>query len=182
MDVFAHGLWTGALYTYAQKKQKRPLKVGWAVFWGVIPDLFAFTPVFTWIFWQLVFNGSWYGNMDVRHMEPAMRDTIPIFRLTSDLYSISHSVIIFLAVLGAVLFLRRRIPWEIGGWLLHIFIDVPTHTYRFYPTPVLWPLFGWQFSGIAWSTPWFMFVNYLAIALVYIALKKYQESKKLSIA
>jgi len=44
MDIFAHGLWTAAIATGVNRKIARPLRVGWAVFFGVFPDLFAFAP------------------------------------------------------------------------------------------------------------------------------------------
>ena len=56
------------------------------------------------------------------------------------------------------------------GWGLHILIDIPTHSYQFYPTPLLWPVSSWKFNGFSWTTPWFIIVNYLAILLVYALL------------
>ena len=47
MDIFAHALWTNALARAAEKRaenrHKTLLKIGWATFWGVFPDLFAFS-------------------------------------------------------------------------------------------------------------------------------------------
>src|SRR3989344_3746730 len=99
MDIFAHGLWTGAGYKIVNKKIKKPLNVKWAVFWGIFPDLFAFTIFFVWAFWELSYGGLSFS--DLPHpdaIEPSPVNTLPINHLTSLLYSLSHSLIIFLIV------------------------------------------------------------------------------------
>lgn len=55
-----------------------------------------------------------------------------------------------------------------GAWFLHILMDIPTHTYRFYPTPFLWPVSDVKLNGFSWATPWFMIVNYSIIILIYL--------------
>lgn len=172
MDIFAHGLWAGAAYKAINQKSKRPLSVKLAAFWGVFPDLFAFTVGFSWLFWNLAFGGLSFADLPrPGEVEPAPQDALPIFRLTSLLYSISHSAIIFFIVFGIVLLIFRRPIWEIGGWLVHILLDIPTHSYQFYPTPFLWPLSGWKFDGFSWGTPWFLILNYSAIIVAYLLLR-----------
>ena len=183
MDVFAHGLWAGAAAKAANKnsaivgKIKKPLKVWRMVFWGVFPDLFAFTLPFVWMFWNLVFGGMKFSNFPrPETVEPAVRDTLPVFQIASGLYNISHSLIVFIIIFGlAAVLLRsklRRIPWEMSGWLLHILIDIPTHSYKFYPTPFLWPFSEWKFDGFSWGVPWFIILNYSAIILAYWFLRR----------
>jgi hypothetical protein len=180
MDIFAHGLWTGAAYKIANKKSrayrqagKKQLNIKWAVFWGVAPDLFAFTIPFLWLFWQLASGGMNLSDWPRPQAgEPPTTDRYPIFRLAESLYQISHSVVIFTFIFALVWVVWRRPRLELGGWLLHILIDIPTHTYKFYPTPVFWPVFGWRFDGISWGTPWFMVMNYALIILAYFLLRK----------
>lgn len=173
MDIFAHGLWTGAVAKAINLKiKKQPLSIKWAAFWGVFPDLFAFTFGFAWFFWNLAFGGLSFSDLPRSNTaEPAPHDTLPIFRLTQLLYNISHSIIIFLIVFGVVFFIFRRPLWELGGWLFHILLDIPTHSYKFYPTPIFWPFSGWKFNGFSWATPWFLIINYAAIGVVYFILR-----------
>lgn len=190
MDILAHGLWTGAAAHGINKKisarGKKPINVWWTTFWGIFPDLFAFTIPFIWIFIQLISNGFDFSQLPhPQDVEPVGSNTIsfghgnapeavPIFQLTSLLYSISHSAVIFFLIFGITWFLFRKLkrspPWELGGWLLHILIDIPTHSYRFYPTPVFWPLSGWKFNGWPWGNPQFLAINYGAIAVVYLII------------
>ena len=173
MDIFAHGLWAGATYKAVNKKAKKPLNVRLAGFWGVFPDLFAFTLGFAWLFGNLIFGDMSFTDLPrPDSVEPAPQDTLPIFRLTSMLYSISHSAIIFLIVFGVVFLILRRPLWELGGWFIHILLDIPTHSYQFYPTPFLWPLSGWKFDGFSWGTPWFLILNYSAIIIAYWLLRR----------
>ena len=173
MDIFSHGLWAGAAYKAVNKKVKKPLDVRLAAFWGIFPDLFAFTLGFIWLFGSLIFGDLSFADLPrPDSVEPTPQDTLPIFRLTSTLYSISHSAIIFLVIFGLTFLIFRRPIWELGGWLIHILLDIPTHSYQFYPTPFLWPLSGWTFNGLSWATPWFLIINYAAIIIVYLLLRK----------
>jgi hypothetical protein len=45
-------------------------------------------------------------------------------------------------------------------------IDVFTHSAYYYAVPVLYPFTERGFDGIAWTTPWFMVLNYAALVLV----------------
>ena len=139
----------------------------------MFPDLFAFTIPFIWLFGNLIFGGMSFADLPrPGEIEPAPQDTLPIFRLTSTLYNISHSAIIFLIVFGVVFLILRRPLWELGGWFIHILLDIPTHSYQFYPTPFLWPLSGWKFDGFSWGTPWFLILNYSAIIIAYWLLRR----------
>jgi|SRR3989344_6660553 len=157
MDILAHGLWSGLAARAVN------IKVRWAIFWGVIPDFFAFTVPFIVMFAR--------GILPFRPGEPP-RDIDLIFRHTTTLYSISHSLIVFGAVFGLVYLVLRRPVWELLAWGMHILIDIPTHSYDFYPTPFLWPLSDLKVNGISWATPWFLAVNYFAIVLVFLLLRK----------
>lgn len=177
MDVFSHGLWSGAVYKVINKKIKKSLSIKWAVFLGVFPDVFAFASMFIWIFWSIIFGHLNFSDIPrPENVEPAHRDTLFIFKLTNTLYNFSHSLVIFLIIFGLVYLIFRRPIWEMGAWLLHILIDIPTHSYIFYPTPFLWPFSNIKFDGLSWGTPWFLVLNYSLIACfysyLYIANKK----------
>ena len=165
MDIISHGLWTGAVAKAANIKKEKPLNFWAAAWWGVFPDLFAFTIPFLGLLW----------NLNLR--EPPPSDTLWIFKLATSLYNVSHSAVIFLIVFGLVWLVLRRPVWEMSGWVLHILMDIFTHSYRFFPTPVFWPLFGWKFNGISWANPWFLAINYAALIFVYLALWKFKNGR-----
>ncbi len=194
MDIIAHGLWTAAAYkrtnNLLEKRGEKTLSIPWAAFWGVFPDLFAFTLPWVFILFGIVTGSINPANIPgPSSQEPPTARAFPsyIFRLASTLYNFSHSLVIF-GIIFALVYAGRRwiqsksgallhtqrggpIPWEMGGWLLHILIDIPTHSYAFFPTPVFWPLSQWKFThGIAWSTRWFMVTNYSLLCVVYIYL------------
>lgn len=168
MDILAHGLWAGGL-ARAFQKRNREIKPGWIAFWGVFPDLFAFTLLFGYLIAGRVFGFAIPHFPSPNSMEPIGANGIWLLKITPILYSLSHSVVIFVIVLGVVLFMRKRIPWSLFGWFLHIVIDVPTHSYEFYPTPVLWPISDWRFNGVSWGVPWFSIANYSLLAMIYLA-------------
>lgn len=172
MDVISHGLWTTILARVVNKKTTKRLNSRFFVFMGVFPDLFAFAPLFGWLIYNLLFGGSQSSHLpEPEAIEPARGNSLLILELTPKLYTISHSLIVFFLVFGLLCLLKRRIILEMTGWLLHVLIDVPTHTYQFYPTPVLWPLSEWKFNGFSWAEPWFLVFNYSLLLIVFFWLK-----------
>ena len=161
MDIFAHGLWTAAIATGVNRKIARPLRVGWAVFFGVFPDLFAFAPPIAMTLW-LRLTGRLEALPPGRHM--------PFRELAWQLYHFSHSLVVFAAVFGFVWLLARRPVLEMLGWALHILIDIPSHSLRFFATPFLWPLSNYSVDGIPWGNRWYMLINYSALVIVYLLL------------
>lgn len=153
MDVFAHGLWSAAIYN---KK-----RVVWAVIWGITPDILSFGILFG-------FSAVFHGSLPFSGGPPPL-ESLPPFVFT--LYNITHSLVVWAVLFGLALSYLKRIPWEFTAWALHIVIDMPTHSTSFFPTPFLWPLPQPFFiNGISWGVPWFMALNYGAILLVYFAI------------
>lgn len=168
MDIFSHGFWSGVVYKGINRKIKKSFKIKLAIFWGVFPDIFAFSIMFFWLFGNFIFGNINFSKLPQLHeIEPARQNNLSIFNLTSFLYNLSHSVIIFIVVFAITLLIFRRPIWEMGGWLFHILLDIPTHSYQFYPTPFLWPLSNFKFNGFSWTSPWFFILNYIAIIVVY---------------
>ncbi len=189
MDIFAHTLWTAALAKGANTNKKviekntKPLRVGWAAFFGVAPDLFAFSPVFFVAFFMLISGKISFGEFGNHHGLSAL-EAMPSWLDPSGLYHISHSVVIFLAVFLVVWAIRRRPYYEMMGWLLHILIDIPSHAASFYPTPFLWPLSDYRFlHGVSWANPTYMIINYslLVIVWVYFLVKRKKVQEKTSL-
>ena len=179
MDIVSHGLWAGAAYKAINLKREKALNVWLAAAWGVFPDLFAFTVPFLWLFWHLFLGDFNLSDLPRPHeVEPVKPDTLPIFQLASMLYNFSHSVIVFLLVFGVMYIILRRPVWEMGGWLLHIIMDIPTHTHAFFPTPFLYPFSSYKFDGISWANQPFFTINWIVLILLYSYLIYRYRSKR----
>ncbi|MDE2018860.1 MAG: hypothetical protein KGJ13_00765 [Patescibacteria group bacterium] len=153
MDIFAHALYTNAIYKSAQKRKRTWREIVEIVFWGDFPDLVTFA----------IFGVYWYFKNSLVYV-PGSEYLVPPYLefLLPTLYSIPLFLLIF-----SVLWLIRGKPyWPVGGWGIHIVIDVFTHS-GFYPPQFLWPFSDYHFSGIAWDTPWFWFVTYTLLVIVY---------------
>lgn len=174
MDILSHGLWAGAIAKASESKLKTHLNYAGAFWWGIFPDLFAFAVPTAWMFVEHLQGQEaydWHANVMA---EPPVAETYPPVILAGALYNFSHSLVIFAAVAGTLWFIKKRPPYILMGWLLHILCDIPTHTYRFFPTPFLWPLSGFKISGFSWGQPWFIALNYglLVLMYVYVLYKK----------
>ena len=184
MDIFAHGLWSGAAAKALNNKTEKSgigkkLSMWQTVFWGVMPDLFAFTIPFIAIIWGLMLGTVNLSDLHrVDTGEPPPTDTLWFLNLANSLYNISHSLIVFSLVFILVWILMKKPYLEFGAWVLHILIDIPTHSYKFFPTPFLWPVSSFKFNGFSWADSWFMMLNYSAIIVVYLLLYRKKISKK----
>ncbi len=164
MEMVAHSLWTAAAAITANRSAGTNIKVGWAVWWGVFPDVLAFGP--------LVAVGLWLRLVSSGNSGSAEGHILPHIHVGLPLYPAGHSLIVFLLVFGLVSVLARRIVYAMLGWLLHILIDIPTHSLSYYATRFLWPISDFRIDGIAWWTPWFWVATYGALAIVYFLLWK----------
>jgi hypothetical protein len=154
MDIVAHALWTGAGALAVRRKIHRRIPVVATALWGAFPDVFAFGPAVAAGLWFLLANGHAPGHGERLHIG------LP-------LYPMSHSLLVFGAVYGLVSLIGRRPVIGMLGWLVHILIDIPTHSFDYYATRIFWPLSNWGLDGLPWWTPWFWITTYAALAIVY---------------
>jgi len=152
MDIISHGLW-GTL-AFGRKTRRRFFI---AFLFGIAPDLLSF---------GIFFVSMAFGFSD-RHdfsAEPPHADAIPTY--VHYLYNVTHSVIFF-AVLFIFLWILFRKPiMESLAWGAHILLDIPTHSYEFFPTPFLWPFSDLKVDGIPWTSP-FIFIPNVVLLIVF---------------
>ncbi|MBI4991976.1 MAG: hypothetical protein HZB99_02050 [Candidatus Harrisonbacteria bacterium] len=161
MDIFSHALWSGGIYKAISLPPRKKLKILWAVFFGVAPDLFSFGILFI---ENLFFRGLF--RPEFASGEHGLNGAfVPHYVFT--LYNYTHSLIVFLAVFLLIWLIRRKPFWEMGTWGLHILSDIPTHTSRFFPTPFLWPFSPYKASVISWARLEFLIPNYSLLIIFY---------------
>ena len=167
MDILAHGLWAGVA-AQAVRRRHRVIHVRFAVAWGIAPDLLAFGALFVVLLAGLAQGElAWAQLADYESMARTALNGHPLLQISSALYKLGHSALIFATVFGAVWLAHGRPHWEMVAWGLHILLDIPTHARSFYPTPVLWPLADWTVDGVSWTAPWVFALNYAALALAW---------------
>lgn len=149
MDFFAHIIWSIIIF------HKTPY-TGLVVFFGVLPDLFS---------WTIYMFYSLFKRKKFRSPNPS---DLPNW--VHLLYGITHSIFVFAWVGLIILIILGYIPIFFWAWLIHILLDIPTHSRDFLPTPFLWPVSKWKFPGINWGNKWFMIANYTAIIVVGLTI------------
>ena len=142
MDVLAHGLWGSALFGHKNEWQWR-----WAFLLGVAPDVIAFGP----------FLISQVGSTNWIEFPPYVHQS----------YNVTHSLVVWAAVTAIVCLFRKKFPWILCAWGLHILCDIPLHEITFFPTPYLWPFNTHLVNGVRWAQLWLMIPNYVALAITY---------------
>ncbi len=169
MDIVAHTLWAGLGTAWIA--QRRPLKratIAATIVLAAMPDVIQMLPVLAW--W--ISGGSWAAVQAFAVAMPGQEPLLPegVNWWSHTIHCIAHSAVIATAA-TLLLWAWLRIFWlPLFGWWSHIVIDVFTHSADYYASPVLYPFTERGFDGIAWITPWFMVLNYLAILMVGTAL------------
>ena len=79
----------------------------------------------------------------------------------------THSFIVFFLAFLLMWFVLKRPLWELSAWGLHVLVDIPTHSFVFFPTPFLWPFSDWKFNGWQWMAPTILVPNYVMLFLLY---------------
>jgi hypothetical protein len=164
MDIVAHGLWVGIALAAAGRRRAIPRRTRLATLGlAVLPDLAQLLPL---LGLAAFGTGGWAVLLAYANALPGAEPTLPptVALLSHHLHCLLHSAVVAGAVTAAVLALARSWWLPLLGWWSHIVIDVFTHSAEFYPVPVLYPFTQQGFDGLAWNTPWFLALNYAAIA------------------
>jgi hypothetical protein len=67
------------------------------------------------------------------------------------LHNAGHSLLVLAGLALLIRLLRGRWPGRwIFAWLLHILVDIPSHTPEDWGPPCLWPLSGTVVRGVSW--------------------------------
>ncbi|QGU00399.1 hypothetical protein SYNTR_1805 [Candidatus Syntrophocurvum alkaliphilum] len=157
-DVISHGLWGGALFGWRKN-------YWWAFGFGVMPDILTFGP---YAIYRLLSGDLAYGR-------PAIGDYPPwLFTM----YDITHSLIIA----GIIVFILFKLVPPIGyaslAWILHILMDIPSHSHDYFPTPFLYPISDFTVDGFysiyMWGVNWFL----LIIVYTFFFLQKRSQKSK----
>ncbi|OHB16532.1 MAG: hypothetical protein A2431_04285 [Candidatus Zambryskibacteria bacterium RIFOXYC1_FULL_39_10] len=123
------------------------------------PDLLSFGPFFLFNFFRFE---SWFGENFVPPNSVAVPNIIHI------IYSFTHSLVIYALFFALLWFLGKKSFAKLTlGWLLHILVDIPTHSAEFFPTPFLWPISNFHVDGIPWSNPVIFIPNVILIIILY---------------
>jgi hypothetical protein len=154
MDTLSHALWGYGLFGYK--------RYAWlAVFFGAMPDLISFGAFMA----MQIANGAW-------HPGPPPLAILPGWLYTN--YSLGHSFVICLPIIGLVSLWRRDIAFAMLAWPFHIVLDFPFHSFQYFPTPIFWPISDFRIDGIPWSH-WYIWlpnVAGLGILLTYRCRQK----------
>ena len=166
MDIVAHGLWAGIGVSAASRYWAIDRKTAIAtVLAAMVPDVIQLLPFVG----RVLFDADGVKVLTayvtaLPGMEPALPPAVA--SLTHHLHCIMHSAVVAGVVTALYWIVMRSLWLPLLGWWSHIVIDVFTHSADYYAVPVLYPFTERGFDGIAWTTPWFMVANYLALAAV----------------
>jgi LexA-binding, inner membrane-associated putative hydrolase len=168
LDIIAHGISTAAAVVAVRRKSHQPIRLPWALFFGVFPDLVPFTiPACLRIWWRL--TGA------SQTLLPTANG--PYFGWVWDVYNCTHSLLVFAVFFSVLWLVMRRAIVATLGWLLHILLDSFTHRGMF-AIQFLWPASSVHLDGIPWETRWFLTATYGVLITVCFLLCRSRASSK----
>jgi hypothetical protein len=147
MDTLSHALWGYGLFGY-----KRYATL--ALFFGAMPDLISFG---LYLFLQIM-HGTW-------HPGPPPIETLPNWLIIN--YSIGHSFVICLPVIGLVALWRKPVAFAMLAWPFHIVLDFPFHSFKYFPTPIFRPISDFKIDGISWAHWYIWLPNVAGLVLLF---------------
>jgi hypothetical protein len=153
MDIIAHFLWTFVLF-------HNKAFLGLAIFFGLFPDMLPFVP----LLWHWHKTKKWhvFKYLTQGEYDKAI-EHYPRYVVTA--YNFTHSLVVWLFVFVVCYLLFGKLAYTLLAWLVHIIVDIPTHTKDFFPTKFLFPLSNFHFNGKSWYSRRFQITNYSLIAL-----------------
>ncbi len=177
MDILAHTLWAGAGTAMMHRRWPiAPRSVALTVALAALPDVIHMLPL---LGWWVSGDGSAAALLAYAIAMPGQEPALPplVAMLSHHLHCIGHSAVVAGAVTLLLWAVLGRLWIPLLGWWLHIVIDVFTHSADYFASPVLYPITERGFDGIAWNTPWFMALNYVALtaAGVWLVLSRRQS-------
>lgn len=162
MDIFSHSLWTGLIY----RKEK---KIWWPIIFSVAPDLFS-NGIYVVI---SIFKGISFVDSTRVHLNPVGPEIIPT------LYSFSHSLVFFAIAFIAVWLILKKPWWPLAAWGIHILVDIPFHSVKYFATPFLYPLSSFSIDSINWGdNNYILAINFCVLAVIYFALYITKNKRK----
>lgn len=154
MDIISHGLWGSIAVGRKNKKQF------WLSFlFGILPDLFSFGIFSAFTILGLSSGPDWNNGPPDMHIIPSF---------VSHLYNVTHSLVIFVLVFGLVWLVRKKTFLPLLAWGLHVLVDIPSHSFKFFPTPFLWPISDFAVNGVSWGSPYIFYPNVILLAVCYV--------------
>lgn len=131
------------------RKSKKKFWLSFA--FGIFPDFAAFAiPFIVNIIYIII------GKVEFK-VPPSHHIDFPWIHY---IYSFTHSIIIWSTVFLLLWLIFRKPILACFARLIHIILDIFTHSLAFFATPFLWPISDWKFDGIPRSNPWIFFGNW----------------------
>jgi len=99
------------------------------------------------------------------------------------IYNITHSLVTWSIVFWALWLIYKKPIKASYARLLHILIDIPTHSLAFFATPFLRPLSNYKFDGVPRSNKMIFIPNIIILIVLYsfYLYKKFYKAKKTKI-
>ncbi len=161
MDTLSHALWGYGLFGHKPSGRKKFAKT--ALFFGAMPDLISFG-----IFLVMrVLQGQWQPR-------PPPLATIPNWLYFN--YSLGHSFVISFGVIALVAIKNKELAFSMLAWPFHIVLDFPFHSFKYFPTPIFWPLSDYKIDGIPWSH-WYIWAPDIIMLTLLLLYRRKQNQK-----
>ena len=173
MDTLSHALWG-----YAATRWRGPKTARWGALAGAAPDLLYNGAA---IIGTLITDGpAGLAGLSSEDNSVWRKGGPPLPQSLVDIYHTyyvwTHSLIVLGVVVALWYAVRKKQPWPLLAFGLHILMDIPSH--ERYETPFLFPLSDFTIVGYSWSHPSMLIANFGALIIVYVILYRHYWAKQ----
>ena len=161
MDIAAHVIWSLVLLPGEPSAEK--------IIFGILPDISVFIP-------DLIVTIIRKEKRNFKTREEMMKwYDLPQNRWKKKWYQWTHSSFFWILIILPILFFQKSQSNQLSLFLLapllHILMDIPTHTHDSFPVTFMYPISKFTVNGIHWSNRWMIIANYsLMIVFFYLRL------------
>jgi membrane-bound metal-dependent hydrolase YbcI (DUF457 family) len=164
MDTISHIL-MGKAISIPEKSRKSTF---WTIFFSLLPDL-SLVPFFIYLgyinkrMFFIPHNSDWEG---IRNLYPVL----------NSIQEIGHSFLFAFLIILPIIILFKLPKIAFGGYLLHLFVDLPTHTGEWAVKP-FYP-FNYSVEGFtdAWSWPLYaMVISWIILSIAIVILNRFYK-------
>lgn len=182
MDIVAHALFANLAAQLITRKRKEALRRpqrAEAMLGAVAPDLVAFLPVLlasltsgaSLVAYAVKRFGEEWGTIAASSTASLLANATPhVPSYVGQIYSLSHSALMWGIVLVITYAIVRHVPFWIVGWGTHIALDLFTHDAGHFPTKLIYPLSDFHINATAWSNPVVFVCTYAVLLVCYLAV------------
>jgi hypothetical protein len=162
MDIITHVLWGLIVF--------HKLDNYWiVVIMSIFPDVVSFAFPYIQVLYSKKVRKNFFSGLKKLWMKKGDMTADEMFggmpKIVRQIYNITHSMPLIGSIFLIVYLISPQSSYYVLPWLLHVIIDIPSHSKDNFSTQFLYPFSKFSIDGFPSTRPLFQIINYGLIVL-----------------